>query len=217
MSSKKLRRSSSDDSKDEDSSKKSSNSDSNSDDSVIKKSFKKKKFSSEIKMCNFYKISNMVNDYIYIGSTTRSLENRFAQHKRVAKIYPKRPLYKMFNEIGDYNFYIELLESYVCNTYSRSAREDYWINRFDTPKLNKAKINIAKEDENSGEVKINYEFSTKYIKDKKEKRMKKEQDERFKEEKRIKNMKNDELTADFIKNRDQLFKALNASAKKIVT
>jgi hypothetical protein len=52
------------------------------------------------------------------GSTRKSLEEQLAKFKRLAKKYPKkRSLYKMFNEIGDYNFYIELLDSYEQDNY----------------------------------------------------------------------------------------------------
>ena len=35
-----------------------------------------------LKICNIYKITNKINNYVYVGSTSRTLEERFQEHCR---------------------------------------------------------------------------------------------------------------------------------------
>lgn len=86
-----------------------------------------------------YRISNTVNDKIYIGSTTNFVKTRLVKHISRCKKDPKvknSKLYKEIIELGSSNFKIELLESIVCRTkYELLDREQIWINRL-KPKLN---------------------------------------------------------------------------------
>ena len=59
-----------------------------------------------------YKIYNTVNEEIHIGSTTRKLSERMAEHRRPCTIKLKGhlPIYKAFMEFGVESFSIELIE-----------------------------------------------------------------------------------------------------------
>lgn len=82
-----------------------------------------------------YKIENDINNKVYIGKTTLSLEERFAQHCR--EIYreqeKQRPLYSAMLKYGVEHFSISLIEE--CPSDIDSEREQYWIGYFkDTKK-----------------------------------------------------------------------------------
>ena len=53
-----------------------------------------------------YFIKNCINNLLYIGSTTRNLEDRFKEHKRDIIKYPNFKLYKAMEEYNADNFYI---------------------------------------------------------------------------------------------------------------
>ena len=68
-----------------------------------------------------YKITNNVNDEIYIGSTVQSLNKRFIKHKTHYKMflngkYNNISCFKLFDKYGIDNCFIELIESYPCET-----------------------------------------------------------------------------------------------------
>lgn len=76
-----------------------------------------------------YKISNYINDKVYIGKTLLpSIEQRFEQHKKDSKRehLEKRPLYYAMNKYGVENFYIELIEEVPIENLAE--KEKYWIN-----------------------------------------------------------------------------------------
>ncbi len=73
-----------------------------------------------------YKITNKINDKIYIGQTIRSLEERVKEHKRKKNC----SLYKAFNKYGIENFDFEIIEK--CNsTEEMNEKEIYWIKYYD--------------------------------------------------------------------------------------
>lgn len=74
-----------------------------------------------------YKITNDINDKIYIGKTLSSIDKRFAEHKKDScRIQEQvRPLYRAMNKYGCDNFHIELVEE--CPLEILSEREIYWI------------------------------------------------------------------------------------------
>lgn len=61
-------------------------------------------------MYNIYIIKNKINDKVYIGKTSKSIEERFRVHKYDMKKYKSRKLYKAMNELGFENFYIEKID-----------------------------------------------------------------------------------------------------------
>ena len=54
-----------------------------------------------------YKISNFLDDKVYIGSTSKSLKYRWAKHKSKMCERPGRKLYKHIDDLGIENFVIE--------------------------------------------------------------------------------------------------------------
>ena len=79
-----------------------------------------------------YKITNKINQKIYIGQTAKTIEERFQEHIIDAKKQDikNRPLYKAFNKYGIENFSIELIEE--CANEILSEREIYWIKYFNS-------------------------------------------------------------------------------------
>lgn len=80
-------------------------------------------------MSYIYKITNDINDKIYIGKTDFSIEKRFKEHCKDAykQHCEKRPLYAAMRKYGIDHFHIELIEE----TDNPDEREIYWIGYFD--------------------------------------------------------------------------------------
>lgn len=78
-----------------------------------------------------YIIKNTVTDKVYVGQTTKTLEERFLKHIQDASVPSKlkRPLYMAMQKYGSSNFFIELLEE--CDFSHSDEREQYWIKRYD--------------------------------------------------------------------------------------
>ena len=81
-----------------------------------------------------YKISNDINDKVYIGKTLASVSDRWKEHlsdmdKRKNE---KRPLYSAMRKYGTSHFYIEEIEQ--CSNDIINERECYWINFYDSYK-----------------------------------------------------------------------------------
>ena len=79
-------------------------------------------------MAYIYKITNDVNQKIYIGKTEFSIEKRFAEHCADAfrDRNEKRPLYAAMRKYGIEHFHIEIIEE----TDSPEERETYWIEQY---------------------------------------------------------------------------------------
>lgn len=77
-----------------------------------------------------YKITNKINDKVYIGKTLLDPEERFKKHINDSKKINKeqRPLYSAMKKYGVDNFYITLIEE--CDVESLNDREKYWIEYF---------------------------------------------------------------------------------------
>lgn len=77
-----------------------------------------------------YKITNDINNKIYIGKTEFDIEKRFQEHCRDAlkDRNEKRPLYNAMNKYGIEHFKIEEIEQ--CNDIE--SREKYWIEYYDS-------------------------------------------------------------------------------------
>ena len=84
-------------------------------------------------MAYIYKIINNVNQKIYIGKTSSTIEKRFREHCNDSKKErcEKRPLYDAMNKYGIENFTVEKIEE-VENDEIASEREIYWINKLRT-------------------------------------------------------------------------------------
>ena len=80
-----------------------------------------------------YKITNSVNDKVYIGKTTVGIKERWAWHLRAAgcKNAPyKSKLYSAMRKYGRDKFSIEAIEE--CDKERLDDRERYWISKLDS-------------------------------------------------------------------------------------
>jgi group I intron endonuclease len=83
-----------------------------------------------------YKITNIVNNKIYVGLTTKTLEERIKQHKSDCNCVLKKgdtnqPLYNAVKKYKWSSFIFEVIE--LCNTIEElRGRERYWIERLKT-------------------------------------------------------------------------------------
>lgn len=81
-------------------------------------------------MAYIYKITNKINNKMYIGLTKYTVEYRFKEHcrKKNNKHCYNYPLYRAMRKYGDENFFVEEIEE----TDNPKEREIYWIDYFDT-------------------------------------------------------------------------------------
>lgn len=78
-----------------------------------------------------YKITNDINNKVYIGKTEFDVQKRFQEHIKDSKKNSKnRPLYKAMNKYGVQHFSIEIIEE--CDNLEQ--REKYWIKYYDSYK-----------------------------------------------------------------------------------
>ena len=79
-----------------------------------------------------YKITNDINNKIYVGKTLSPIEERFKQHKADSerKKMEHRPLYSAMRKYGLDHFSIEKIEEVPLENLS--DREIYWINTLDS-------------------------------------------------------------------------------------
>lgn len=81
-----------------------------------------------------YKITNDVNNKMYIGKTNVSNpQTRWREHLKDYKKeqYKDRPLYRAMNKYGIEHFYFEVIEE-TENDEKSCEREQYWINKLRT-------------------------------------------------------------------------------------
>ena len=78
-----------------------------------------------------YTIRNHIDDDIYVGSTTQPLSKRMVWHRSTMKREKicNRKVYKHMNDLGIENFYIELYESYPCNSCEELTKREGQIIR----------------------------------------------------------------------------------------
>ena len=83
-------------------------------------------------MAQIYKISNDINNKVYIGKTTFTIKKRWGEHKHDLYIRDKhnRPLYKAMLKYGIEHFHIEVLEE--CSREELNDREQYWIKEYNS-------------------------------------------------------------------------------------
>lgn len=81
-------------------------------------------------MTYIYKITNDINNKIYIGQTEAPLKKRLQQHYKdsLKERNKKRPLYIAIQKYGIEHFRIELIEE----TSKPDEREKYWINYYNS-------------------------------------------------------------------------------------
>lgn len=123
-----------------------------------------------------YKIVNLINNKIYIGSS-KNLYNRRKTHfsKLRLNYFYNKTLQKDFNEYGENNFKFEILEI-INNINNLINREQYWID-FLKPEYNTSKIagsnkgyKFSKESINSRTIKqsipvLQYDLNNNFIRE----------------------------------------------------
>lgn len=93
-----------------------------------------------------YKITNTINNYNYIGQTTKGIEQRFKEHlKRSNNDKSNNKFHNAIKHYGKENFRVDLVE--CCEDSDLNEREIYWISYY--KKLNEAQYNIAEGGYNS--------------------------------------------------------------------
>lgn len=76
-----------------------------------------------------YKITNDINNKVYIGQTTYSLEERWKHHIADASRYPYK-IYRAINKYGIEHFQIQLIEE--CPNEDLDKKEIYWIGKYNS-------------------------------------------------------------------------------------
>ena len=90
-----------------------------------------------------YKITNLINGKIYIGQTTRTIEERFEEHK-----YAKSYIGKAIRKYGVENFKIGIIEQ--CQTKEElNERELYWISKCNSKAPNGYNLIFSKKFEST--------------------------------------------------------------------
>lgn len=77
-----------------------------------------------------YKIINDINNKVYIGQTTYTLEERFKQHLFSARYQAPYKLYRAMNKYGIEHFQIQLIEE--CPNSELNIKEAYWIGKYNS-------------------------------------------------------------------------------------
>lgn len=78
-----------------------------------------------------YLITNDINDKVYVGQTSRSVEERFKEHKWDSRnIHHPSQLHKAIKELGMEHFSVTTLEEVELDQLDN--REKYWIKKYDS-------------------------------------------------------------------------------------
>jgi group I intron endonuclease len=81
-----------------------------------------------------YKITNKINNKIYIGFTSKTLEERFKEHvhKSNKNTENKTYFHKAIKKYGKENFIIEVLDTSNDGDYCLNVLEPYYINLYNS-------------------------------------------------------------------------------------
>lgn len=78
-----------------------------------------------------YCITNLINNKMYIGQTSRTWQERWKDHLESARdLNNQRPLYRAMRKYGIENFSFSIIEN--CPNDKLNEREQYWINEKQT-------------------------------------------------------------------------------------
>ena len=81
-------------------------------------------------MAYIYKITNNINQKVYIGQTIMAPMQRWQKHKSDARLNKPYPLYKAMNKYGINNFSFEVLEE--VDIEQLDEKERYYINLYNS-------------------------------------------------------------------------------------
>lgn len=82
--------------------------------------------------CGIYKITNQINQKVYIGKSIR-IERRWSQHKsEINNLQKQNHLYRAMRKYGIDNFLFEIIELCPNNNKILSEREKYWIQYYNS-------------------------------------------------------------------------------------
>lgn len=79
---------------------------------------------------SIYIIKNKINNKVYIGQTTQTIQTRFTNHKMASRTGEDTKFYRAIRKYGEDNFYIELIEEIEIDKLNE--REQYWIKKYDS-------------------------------------------------------------------------------------
>jgi group I intron endonuclease len=85
--------------------------------------------------CYIYKISNKIDGKIYIGFTSKTVEDRYRQHLKEAKKNNNKRniyLYNAINKHGEENFTVELVRRTKNLDYGLNKLEPYYIKKYNS-------------------------------------------------------------------------------------
>ena len=81
-------------------------------------------------MGEIYKITNKINEKVYIGQTCYTTAVRWYSHIEALYKGKKNPLYQAMRKYGEENFEVECIE--VCDNEQLDEREIYYIKEYDS-------------------------------------------------------------------------------------
>lgn len=112
--------------------------------------------SGKVKICCIYKITNIINNKIYIGQTT-NFRKRLSDYKNAhKKKYATQPIIQAIRHYGTDNFTIEILK--LCDNDNLSIYENKYIDKYRSH-LPEFGYNVVKNSDNKSN---NSELSRKY-------------------------------------------------------
>lgn len=80
-----------------------------------------------------YLLTNNFNDLVYIGQSTKTLEERIYWYKKDIKTKKKlTPILSALKEHGIENFHFEIIEDNITSQLELDERERYWIRYYDS-------------------------------------------------------------------------------------
>lgn len=81
-----------------------------------------------------YKITNKINNKVYIGQTKRSVEERWAAHKYSVKKTPNYPLSRAIIKYGSDNFIMSIID-FAEDKQSLNDKEIAWIFHYNSTEI----------------------------------------------------------------------------------
>lgn len=104
--------------------------------------------------CGIYKITNKINNKIYIGQSQHCLD-RWSQHKYCSKnpndFRTYEHLYRSMRKYGIENFIFEIIEELPFDNQLLIQREQFWIDYYDTLNYQKGYNEVSAENAKRGE------------------------------------------------------------------